>query len=98
MTLFLELLAAGLLIAIVVLLPISYGMSKLLVRDPPDLARLFGRRAPPSIRLPNTETRVEGSAFTVVQTQVITRRGPVLSTPSYVALATLVQTERRLGM
>jgi hypothetical protein len=47
MALFFELLAFILLIGLLLLLPITYGLSKLLVRDPPDFTRLFRRRSSP---------------------------------------------------
>jgi hypothetical protein len=99
MTLFFELLAIGLAIAIVVLLPISYGLSKLFVREPPDLARLFRRSARQSIRLAVMETHVE-TANTVVQKSSVIEPRPTLmgGVPAYVAIATIVQTERRIRM
>jgi hypothetical protein len=97
MTLFLELLAIGLAIAIVVLLPISYGLSKLFVREPPDLARLFRRRARPSIQLAVIETHVEAANTVVEKPPVMGPRSVLMSgIPSYVALATVIQTERRM--
>jgi len=100
-------------VAAIVLIPISHFLGRLSMRQPPDVARLFRRRAP---TMPNHPPRtLQGVVWTlkrnvqpeltcvetannVVQKPIIWSRPALIETVRAYTLATVVSAERRMQM